>query len=160
MSEGDFATRAAALAERAGAEQAEAWRPSDAHFDHPEVIVGELVDVTAAHTSYGPTRVVTLRTSEGKEWAVWLVKTVLRQEFEKLQPRRGELVAVRFLGRVDAREGRPAYDAFRVVVDRDDVGDWGASAVEDEATAAAARCDQCGYDEPEHAAGCPNEIPF
>jgi len=104
---------------------------------------------------------------------VWLWTSVLRAEFERLSPQAGELVAIRYEGRVEARDGRPAYEKHRVIVDRDGAGplDWGAPA--DEPTPAAEhprhpatppdgalRCEQYGHVEPEHAVGCPAELPF
>jgi len=90
----------------------------------------------------------------------------LREEFERLNPQAGELVAIRYEGRVAVRASHPAYEKHRVIVDRDGAGplDWGAPAGEPTPAAEqprpALRCEECGYAEPEHAAGCPQELPF
>lgn len=57
----------------------------------------------------------------GERVAVWCFYSVLREEFRKAKPRRGELVAIR---RLPDREGpNGAYRVYRVVVDRDDQAD-------------------------------------
>lgn len=160
----DFATRAAALSERATAEHATTWRANDPAQGHPNPLVGVLVRVEEGHTSYGPARIVVLRAPDEAEWGVWLLTKVLREEFAKLRPVAGELVAVSYLGTVPAREGRAQYERYRVVVDREEAGtDWDALAAVDEPVAASpevARCEACGVADPEHAPGCPHELPF
>jgi hypothetical protein len=171
MTDTEFARRAAALAERAERPPPESWRPDDASKGHPEKLIGELVRYEENHTAYGPCRIAVLRNSAGAEFSVWLLHTVLRNEFARLRPKPGELVYVRYLGKRQPKQpGGSPYDAYAVVVDRDDV-DWdgsdagfgersvGASSPVAPAVAAAA-CEMCGYDDPDHAADCPNEIPF
>jgi hypothetical protein len=172
LHEDDFAARAAALGERANAAHPTTWRPNDPDKGHPQLLVGELVRVDEGHTSYGPAKIVVLRTPAGDEFGVWLLHAVLKGEFLRLRPRTGELVAIRYLGTVPPRDGRAGYESYRVVVDRaDDAADWDSlegdvepaptSAPATAAPAGGASCDQCGYTDPEHAAGCPNDsIPF
>jgi len=163
LTDEDFARRAAVLAERASAEHAESWRPNVPAKGHPQLLVGVLVRLDRARTSYGPATIVVLRAPDGKEWAIWLLHAVLRDEFERLRPCAGELVAVAYGGMIEARGDKAAYESYRVAVDRDaGAVDWGAIETGPEATTAppeatAAVCDQCGFAEPDHAAGC---IPF
>jgi hypothetical protein len=167
MSQG-FEQRAAALVDRAERPAPASWRPDDASKGHAGKLVGELVRYEQNHTSYGPCRIAVLRDPVGVEWSVLLLHTVLRNEFEKLRPKRGELVYVGYLGRKRPAGGGAEYEAYKVVVDRDGV-DWGdpvaatfadASAGAHPPVAAAVICGECGYAEPDHAAGCPNELPF
>ena len=185
----EFARRAQALGERLNADPPTSWRPDKPELEHPRVLVGVLV----GQESSGPvgydgrsTTIAVIRTPEQGDWAVWLWTSVLREEFETLSPQPGELVAIRYEGRVEARDGRPAYEKHSVIVDRDGVAvEWGApggetaspdaveetvpevrapfSAAVDSTLAPAkvpARCEQCGHEAPDHAAGCPEELPF
>ena len=158
-----FADRAAALAERAGADAAESWRPNLPEKGHPPLLVGVLVRVDDATTSYGPAKIAVLRDGDGKDWGVWLLHQVLRDEFARLRPCAGELVAVAYAGTVHRPAPAADYESFRVAVDRDaGAVDWtaletGPETTAPEATAPAVVCDQCGFAEPDHAAGC---IPF
>lgn len=125
LMDGEFARRAAVLAERANTEHPTSWRPN-AGKGHPQLLVGVLVRVDDAHTSYGPARIVVLRDPEGVEWGVWLLHAVLKDEFAQLRPCAGELVAVKYVGRVEGRDGRAGYESYRVAVDRDTGSiDWG-----------------------------------
>jgi hypothetical protein len=172
LSADDFAERVAALEERVSADPPTTWRPNDTDKAHPRLLVGELVRVDEGHTAYGPARIVVLRDGDGRDWSVWLLHAVLKQEFAKLRPRIGELVAVKYNGAVEPRDSRAGYESYTVVVDRaDDAADWDSlegdvepaptSAPAATAPAGGASCEQCGYTDPEHAAGCPNDsIPF
>jgi hypothetical protein len=181
----DLARRAAALADRASGERPTSWRPDKLELEHPNPLVGVLLGVVdGPDRGYGPTRIAELRDVEGREWALWLLGHVLRQEFLELAsaPQPGELVAVRYGGRrkrASARVGEPAeYESYRVVVDRDGANDGEqaaeraerpserpaeAPATRDEGSrmpgyqAPEAVCEQCGYPESEHAPGC---LPF
>jgi hypothetical protein len=162
----ELAARAQALAERVDADPPTTWRPNDPDKAHPRLLVGEFVRLAEGHTSYGPARIVVLRDGEGRDWSIWLLHAVLKQEFAKLRPRPGELVAVKWNGHVEPRDGRAGYESYTVAVDRDaGAVDWGfAGEVEPAATPAGATvCEQCGFAEPAHASGCPNDddsVPF
>lgn len=177
--EGNLARRAAELAERASAAHPTSWRPNDPAKGHPQLLVGELVRVDEGHTSYGPKKIAVLRTVDGELFGVWLLHAVLQQEFARQRPRIGELIAVRYVGHVPGRDGQPGYEKFRLVVDRQDAGaDWSALTTDAGVSPEASpeprpfagvepseaspppdepECELCGYREPEHAAGCPND---
>lgn len=174
-----LALRAAELAERAAAPRAESWRPDKPELGHPNPIVGVLLRVVdGPDRGYGPTKIAELRDVEGRGWAVWLLGRVLQQEFLEREsaPAPGELVAVRYEGRVQPEGDGAPYNAFRVVVDRqtgeqtaeraDRPAESDADAPRAEAEGflsspgfetPAAVCPDCGYARGEHAPGC---LPF
>jgi hypothetical protein len=77
---------------------------------------------------------------------------VLEREFRPLQV--GDVVLVRYEG---VKEGRDrSYKSYRVLVDRI----ARASALIPPEAPAPLICEACGLVEPEHADGCPNDIPF
>jgi hypothetical protein len=123
----EFAQRAAVLRERATTAPPTSWRPDKRELGHPDPLVGELMRVETGHTSYGPKTIAVVRDVEGREWSVWLLATVLADEFRRQAPQIGELLAVRYEGRVRPQAGGTAYAKYRLVVDRGDAGiDWGA----------------------------------
>jgi hypothetical protein len=97
----------------------------------------ELVGVVTAirpsvHTAHGPRPVVELEElGTGTAWSLWLIHTVLRNEFARRRPVPGETVLVRYLGRVEPDGGGAPYEDYKVVVDRGAEGvDWHAIAPE------------------------------
>jgi hypothetical protein len=91
------------------------WVPSEADPS----IVGEFLRLEQGTTAYGPARIVVLKTKDGSERSVWLFHTVLRNEFARVRPKVGELVAVRYLGKKQGAQGQ-AYESYRVVSQRDE----------------------------------------
>jgi len=159
--------RARRLVEQADAQLPAAWMPANAESGHPTTLVGVFVNLSGPHqTAYGPARVVVLRDEHGVEWAVWLLHTVLRNEFARARPHVGELVAVKYEGRRQPDGGGHGYASYRVVVDRDDTPiDWTAVGDSDDqappvSSSSTPRCDACQYPHPTHATGCPHDIPF
>jgi hypothetical protein len=174
----ELSRRASALVERTVSERPTSWRPDQPELEHPNPLVGLLARVDTGHTSFGARTIAVVRDPAGREWGVWLLHKVLADEFAEQAPKIGELLAIRYLGRVQPDGDRPAYVRYRVVVDRDgpSVGERTAeppvqpserpaegSATRDEGSgmpgdrAPEAVCKQCGYPEPEHAPGC---LPF
>lgn len=89
----------------------ESWRP-----DVGEIIVGEVLRYDSGHTEYGEYPIAVLRDkSTGEERGVWLMHTVLRDEFEEKRPKPGERVGIKRLP--DADKG---YKRYAVRVDRDE----------------------------------------
>jgi hypothetical protein len=161
----DLARRAAALLERANADPPTTWKPRDRAARHPQAIAGEVVE-KATKIGRGwngaDVDVVTIRTPEGAEWSVWCFGAILEQDLAGVQV--GDVVAVKYEGH---REGKNnGYELFRVVVHRGGFGrlpagvETPAAADDSAGITAPIRCEACGFDEPEHAQGCPNEIPF
>ncbi|CAN5743296.1 hypothetical protein BH18ACT15_BH18ACT15_11870 [soil metagenome] len=106
----------------------ESWIP-----EHDgDTIVGTFVRLDSGTTRYGQSPIVILDTAQG-ERSVWLIHVVLRNEFKRQQPKAGEPVAVRYLGKKQGAEGQ-SYAAYRVKVQRDH-DDWDALASEDDGAA-------------------------
>jgi hypothetical protein len=184
-----FAERAAAMQERLDAPDPTTWRPDDPSEGHPALLIGELLSVQEGMTkSYGPKQIAVIRDVEGQLWSVWLLHTVLVNEFFRQQPRLGEMVAIRWEGRVSP-EGGAAYEKYSVVVDRPggQVAWRDAEGGRAEPVAAApppfagaqpepappvpqplppaaeqdpTLCPTCGFANGRHAAGCSEDIPF
>jgi hypothetical protein len=119
----------ARLREQADKEFGSAWIPGDAG----EELVGVITAIKpAVHTSYGHVPVVELEElGSHVQWSLWLLHTVLRREVWRARPAVGETMLVRYLGRVHPDGGGPAYESYKVVVDRPDEGneiDWQAIA--------------------------------
>jgi hypothetical protein len=92
------------------------WRPQPG-----EKIVGTVVDLATIDRGYGDYLVVTLRTDDGDELDVHCYHTVLASELARLQPRVGERLGIKYLGRDDGRR----YERYRVRIERlSDEPDW------------------------------------
>lgn len=122
--------RADRLRERADRGHPDAW---DRELERE--LVGVVVDVKeAVPTSYGPVPVVTIRKPDGVEVSVWLMHAVLRRAFQREGVDRGEVVLIRYIGKVERDGGNP-YDDYVLVVDREaQTGrvNWGAIAEQHE----------------------------
>lgn len=104
------------------------WVPSEADPS----IVGEFRRLEQGTTAYGPARIVVLRTKDGAERSVWLFHAVLKNEFSRVRPKVGELVAIRYLGKKQGAAGQ-SYEAYKVVAQRDEgAPDWDALDSEDD----------------------------
>jgi hypothetical protein len=151
----DFASRAAALEERAAADPPTTWRPNGPD-EHPAMIVGVMESrEPGPDFGYGPHDVVVLRTPTGTRWSVFLMHQVLREEFDRKQPRPGDLVAVKYEGRIQGGQGASGFEKYRLEVDRDAVRVTDSPA----APLGAPTCIDCGHVEPDHAANCPSDLP-
>jgi hypothetical protein len=178
----DFAARAAALAARAQAPPPTSWRPEEGH---PNPIAGVLLRVEDNHTVYGPCQIAVLRDPRDHEWSVWLLHSVLRNEFAKCSPQIGDLVAVTYEGKRPMKNPAPPpapshYEAYRVVVEHASTQPrvaWSGGPTETSPAftqaepvvqvvpePAPASCATCGWLDGNHAPGCPvaasDDIPF
>jgi hypothetical protein len=124
MSTSEWDETAARLREEADRDYPDAWIPK-AEGDE---LLGRIVSLRpAVQTAYGPAPVVELEDPLGTTWSVWLLHTVLRRAFERERPALGELVLIRYVGKVQPDGGGPAYEHYRLVVDRKAEGgepDW------------------------------------
>lgn len=174
LTEQDYEDRKRALEERVDGDRPESWQPHDPERGHPQRISGILVRVDPGHTVWGEQRIVILRDGD-KDWAVWLFHQVLEQEFDRLAPQPGELVAVRYTGTVRREPPQKDYEGFRVEVDRAGTTiAWGADAKlaaapvadvppDPEPPGPPAReqvCGECGVADPDHSDTCSSSIPF
>jgi len=86
------------------------WEP-----DRKEILVGTVLKYADGRTKYGPCRICVLEDEEtGSAVSVWLGHAVLRGEFEREGPKRGDRVGIRRL----PDDPNKAYRLYKVVVDR------------------------------------------
>ncbi len=172
LGEEELARRTAALRERLDAPPATSWRPDKEGSGHPVELVGIFVRrEKGLDRGYGEGTCAVVRTIEGAEWRVWF-KTAIEQQFERLEIAEGDLVAIRYLGFVEPKDGRAGYHNYRVEVDhappgagpeQPERGPPPFAGVDSAGITESQVCDQCGYADLQHAAGCPNDldsIPF
>lgn len=105
------------LAAKAAEPQPESWKnekPGDQ-------IIGRFRRLERGTTTYGDCWIVVLESlrSPGRLASVWLFNTTLFNEFKRARPRSGEVVLVRYEGKVE-RQGAQPYHLWKVVVDRPD----------------------------------------
>lgn len=87
----------------------DAWRPEPG-----EILVGVVVEYDQGHTAYGPVRTVIIAGEDGRRVSLWLSSTVLLQLFQRHQPKPGERIGLKYLGK-DPDKG---YHRYRLLVDR------------------------------------------
>lgn len=173
-----YAERMARLKAEADRPTPDAWMPEAPG----ETLVGTVMKIDIAQTRFGPAPVVQLRDEAGVDHSVWLLHTVLRNEFHRKRIVPGELVLVRFDG-IKTPEGRDPYSAYTVKVDRPEQPfDWDQlDPLDDEHVASAAgadvpvvvtppaptaapaarvQCPECGAFDGKHAPDCSQDIPF
>jgi len=98
--------------ERREKEWAETWKPEAPG----EMLIGTLEGYDTATTSYGEYRVAHVRDEEGVLRGLWLMHSVLQDEWEEANPGVGERVGVQYLGQ---RSGDTYdYHMWTVKVDR------------------------------------------
>lgn len=167
--EEEFQRRAQALAERADRDFPPAWKPRDPELGHPRRLVGAVIRQEEGHAKHkGTTRIAIVRDPAGTEWAVWVMGAVLEREFREKNPGEGEIICLTYEGHREGGAGEDGYEKYTLLVDRGskpfDWGDGPAPFAGDTPPQREASgrivCDMCGYVEPNHAEGCPNDIPF
>jgi len=85
----------------------------------------------AVRTPYGSVPVLELEEPNGTAWSLWLLHTVLRREVWRVRPIAGELLYVRYDGKITPDSGGAAYESYSVLVDRPESNepiDWEAIA--------------------------------
>ncbi len=119
------------LTEALDREFPEAWRP-----DPGDKLVGTLVDVSEYDGGYGAYPVLVIRGDDGAEHAWHAMHSVARGEVGRLQPRIGERLGVKYLGKQISKSG-VSYNGWRVAGDRKpgDVIDLSAYAHDDDGPA-------------------------
>lgn len=105
-----------------------------AKLEEGESVIGTLLDLALRDSDYGdPYPVVTLETADGREVDVHGYHSVLRNRLLELDPRPGDKLGIKCLGKRTGKSGT-AYMDYRVVIERDEVA--AANAAVAEATAA------------------------
>lgn len=103
---------------------ATAWVPTEAG----QGIQGTVVAVgstTSEHTS-DPVPVITLETPTGEKHRIIAYAMVLRREIEESDPHKGDLFAVKYLGKLSTKDGKREFHAYKTAVRR---GPGGVSSV-------------------------------
>ena len=103
----------------------DAWVPKEPG----EELIGVLVGIKpAVRTSWGPVPVLELEDPQTHaSSSLWLLHAVLRRSVWRLKPAVGEMMYVRYDGRVKPESGGMAYESYTVLVDRPDENtevDW------------------------------------
>jgi len=95
-------------------EHPDRWEPKEG-----QMLVGSLLRYEGPFTTaYGKAHVaVIMCENTGKEYSVWLLETVLLNEFQALTPDPGERIGIKYVGRITPENGSP-YKKFIVRVDR------------------------------------------
>ena len=102
--------------ERREKEWAESWRPDESG----DMLIGTLVGYDEAETDFGTYTVAHIRTGDGVLRGLWLMHSVLQDEWAEADPGRGERVGVQYLGK---RSGSDFdYHMWTVKVDRPQSG--------------------------------------
>jgi hypothetical protein len=109
------------LREQADRDFPSAWIPDEPGAE----LYGVLRSIKpAVRTTYGPVPVLELEDPRTHtSFSLWLLHTVLRRSVWRLKPVVGELMYVRYDGRVKPEGGGTAYEGYTVLVDRPDQGD-------------------------------------
>jgi hypothetical protein len=98
--------------ERREKEWAETWKPSEPG----DMLIGTLTGYDEAETDFGTYTVAHIRDEEGVLRGLWLMHSVLQDEWAEADPGRGERVGVQYLGK---RSGSDFdYHMWTVKVDR------------------------------------------
>ncbi|WP_103019413.1 hypothetical protein [Salinibacter altiplanensis] len=98
--------------ERREKEWAETWKPQAAG----DMLIGTLQGYDEAETDFGSYTVAHIRDEEGVLRGLWLMHSVLQDEWSEADPGRGERVGVQYLGK---RSGENYdYHMWTVKVDR------------------------------------------
>ncbi len=101
------------LAEELERDYPEAWRPKPG-----DKLVGELVHVEERDGGYGAYPVLTIRDQDGKDWAWHGMHSVARGEVGRLQPRIGERLGVKYLGKLTGKTAGTTYHGWKVRAER------------------------------------------
>ena len=102
--------------ERREKEWAETWKPSEPG----DMLIGTLTGYDEAETDFGTYTVAHIRDEEGVLRGLWLMHSVLQDEWAEADPGRGERVGVQYLGK---RSGSDFdYHMWTVKVDRPQSG--------------------------------------
>lgn len=83
----------------------ESWMPHK-NAEQSPVLVGVLVhEGVTPDAGYGPAAVATLRDRDGKEWTVRMFGSVLAREWEEAGASLGDVVAIRYVGKQQTKDG-------------------------------------------------------
>lgn len=106
--------------DRMDAPAAEAWRPGDKDFpDHPNPLVGTVVEVSEGDGDYGPYPIIYIRDDAGNEWRWHVYGSVAQNRIIALRPAVGDEIGVKFLGTEPSKvKGYAPYKNWKIVLDK------------------------------------------
>jgi len=117
---------------------AEAWRPGEPkdYPDHPNPLVGTVVEVSEGDGDYGSYPILYIRDDSGNEWRWHVYGSVAQNRVIALRPSVGDEIGVKFLGTEPSKvKGYAPYKNWKIVLDKksgDAAGpDWDAMKPED-----------------------------
>ena len=102
----------------------ETWRPNAtdkqaANPDHPQDIVGTIVEIDQFDTEYGQCPAFVIKADDGNYWRWVVVGEVAQKRIATLDPRTGDDIGVRYLGRVPSPNRKDvSYHDWRIVLER------------------------------------------
>jgi hypothetical protein len=121
VTDAELDARIAELRDRVEQERPQSWVPEQPGDE----IAGELLRYGRGTARGKEAIIAVLRTPEGVERSVWVLGTVLEREFAELQPKAGELLLIRYLGKRESTTGESSYREFRIEAERDEAPiDW------------------------------------
>jgi hypothetical protein len=98
---------------------AQMWDPEPG-----ESLLAEVLRYEERTTKVGPCRVAVVREIDtDDEWSVWLSRSVLRNEFDKQEPRPGDKIGLKFHGEKSTRNGQSTYFLYTLRVIRTSAAD-------------------------------------
>lgn len=89
-----------------------AWRPQEG-----ETLVGTIRRYSTGQGTYGPVRTAIIQRDDGSKVSLWISSTVLLALFQRENPRVGERIGVRYLGKHETK----GYRKWSLIVDRPEV---------------------------------------
>lgn len=105
--------------------ESEAWMPEPG-----DTIVGTIIDVGSNDAGYGIYPILTVEREDGTVNSVHAFHTVLKSEVANRQPRAGDRVGIKYLGKVKTKGGKGEYEAYKVrwEIRHEPAPDWEAMA--------------------------------
>lgn len=100
---------------------AQSWRPIDSteYPDHPNPLVGEVVETETGDGDYGEYPILTLLDDDGNEWRWSVFGGVAQGRIAKLNPQVGDTLGVKYLGEKPAKNfPNRTYHDWRIVIER------------------------------------------
>jgi len=92
------------------------WKP-----DVGEALVGNVISYDRGFTQYGDVRTVIIKDEEtGERKSLWLNTKVLLDLFNRLKPKPGERIGLKYLGKEETK----GYHRYHMIVDRPETLDF------------------------------------
>lgn len=101
----------------------ESWRPDQSEKNHPDRLLGTILEIAAGLSEYGEHEILTIQDTAGNEWRWAVLGEVASKRVRELSPEVGDDIGVRYLGRVPSptrkeKDGSPVmYSDWRIIVE-------------------------------------------